>query len=62
MRYVERIAGSVDEYAQRLFAAMLEAEAAGVEVLLVETVPEEGIGRAVMDRLRRAAAGAMRDA
>lgn len=61
-RYVERITGGVDEYAHRLFAALLDAEAAGVDVLLVETVPEEGIGRAVMDRLRRAAAGVRREA
>jgi L-threonylcarbamoyladenylate synthase len=62
VRYIEHVRGSVDEYGQRLFAALLEAEAAGVDVLLVETVPEEGIGRAIMDRLRRAAAGTRRDA
>jgi hypothetical protein len=32
-----------------------EAEDAGVDVVVVEAVPEPGMGRAVMDRLRRAA-------
>jgi L-threonylcarbamoyladenylate synthase len=41
--------------AQQLYAALRDAEAAGVEVLVVESVPEVGVGRAVMDRLRRAA-------
>lgn len=54
--YVERIDGSVPDYARRLFGAMLDAERAGADLLLIETVAEEGIGRAVMDRLRRAAA------
>jgi L-threonylcarbamoyladenylate synthase len=57
LRYLERVEGTVEDYARRLFAAMLDAEAVGVEVLLVETVDETGLGRAVMDRLRRAAAG-----
>jgi L-threonylcarbamoyladenylate synthase len=42
--------------AQQLYAALRDAEVAGVEVLVVESVPEVGVGRAVMDRLRRAAA------
>jgi L-threonylcarbamoyladenylate synthase len=45
----------VPELAQRLYAALRDAEHAGVEVLVVESVPEVGLGRAVMDRLRRAA-------
>lgn len=57
LQFHEHVPGDVVAYARRLFAALLDAEGAGVEVLLVETVPEEGIGRAVMDRLRRAAAG-----
>ncbi len=43
--------------AQRLYAVLREAESSGLDVLVVETVGEDGIGRAVMDRLRRAAAG-----
>jgi L-threonylcarbamoyladenylate synthase len=45
----------VTELAQRLYAALRAAEDAAVDVLVVESVPEVGLGRAVMDRLRRAA-------
>jgi L-threonylcarbamoyladenylate synthase len=45
------------DLARQLYAALRDAELAGVEVLVVEAVPEDGIGRAVMDRLRRAASG-----
>ncbi len=43
------------ELAALLYGAMRDAEAAGLDVLVVEAVPEVGVGRAVMDRLRRAA-------
>lgn len=43
------------ELARVLYGAFRDAEAAGVELLVVEAVPEAGVGRAVMDRLRRAA-------
>jgi L-threonylcarbamoyladenylate synthase len=45
------------DLARQLYAALRDAELAGVEVLVVESVAEDGIGRAVMDRLRRAALG-----
>lgn len=45
----------VTELAQRLYAALRGAEDAGIDVLVVESVAEVGLGRAVMDRLRRAA-------
>ena len=45
------------DLAPRLYALLRAAEAAGVATLVVEGVPAEGIGRAVMDRLRRAAQG-----
>jgi L-threonylcarbamoyladenylate synthase len=45
----------VPELAQRLYAALRDAELAAIDVLVVESVPDEGLGRAVMDRLRRAA-------
>jgi L-threonylcarbamoyladenylate synthase len=51
-----RVAGGAAAYARALFAALRAAEAAGVRELFVETVPDRGVGRAVMDRLRRAAA------
>jgi len=50
-----RVRGGLDAYAAGLFAALRAAEAAGVRTLYVETVPLAGVGRAVMDRLRRAA-------
>lgn len=53
---VARVAGA-QELAARLYQALRDAEAAGVTDLVVEAVPETGIGRAVMDRLRRAAEG-----
>jgi L-threonylcarbamoyladenylate synthase len=46
-----------DALAAALYGALRDAEHAGVDVVVVEAVPEEGIGRAVMDRLRRAAGG-----
>ena len=45
------------DLAARLYRALRDAEAAGITDLVVEGVAEEGIGRAVMDRLRRAAEG-----
>lgn len=39
-----------------LYAALRRAEDAAVDVVVVEAVPETGLGAAVMDRLRRAAA------
>jgi L-threonylcarbamoyladenylate synthase len=41
--------------ARELYGAFLAAEEAGADRLLVQAVPEQGVGRAVMDRLRRAA-------
>lgn len=43
--------------ARALYDALRAAEDAGVDVLVVEAVPERGVGAAVMDRLRRAASG-----
>ena len=41
--------------ASLFYGALRDAEAADVDVVVVEAVPETDIGRAVMDRLRRAA-------
>lgn len=46
------------DLARQLYAAFRAAEAAEVEVLVVQQVDETGVGRAVMDRLRRAAGAA----
>lgn len=46
----------VDELARGLYSAFRAAETADIDVLLCSAVPETGVGRAIMDRLRRAAA------
>jgi L-threonylcarbamoyladenylate synthase len=50
-----RVMDNLTYYAQNLFFALHEAETAGVELLLVETVPKDGLGIAIMDRLERGA-------
>jgi L-threonylcarbamoyladenylate synthase len=51
---VARVVDAAD-LAARLYGSLRAGEAAGVDVLVVEAVDEAGVGRAVMDRLRRAA-------
>jgi len=51
-------AGDLREAAANLFAALRRLDEAGLELLLVEPVPETGLGVAIMDRLRKAAHGA----
>jgi L-threonylcarbamoyladenylate synthase len=46
----------VDEYARVLYARLREADARGLDDLLVVGPPGTGLGAAVVDRLRRAAA------
>ncbi len=41
----------------RLFGALRQVDEWGVDVVYCEALPEVGLGRAIMDRLRRAAAG-----
>ena len=48
--------GNLIEAAANLFAALRRLDSAGLYRVIVESVPECGIGRAIMDRLRRAAA------
>lgn len=43
------------ELARQLYTALRAAELSELDILVVEAVPEVGVGRAVMDRLRRAA-------
>ena len=57
LAFQRRISGNVGLYARALFAALREAEAARLKALAVEIVPDAGVGKAVMDRLRRAARG-----
>lgn len=49
-------AGDLREAAAALFAAMRRMDAAGLQGLLALPVPLEGLGRAIQDRLARAAA------
>lgn len=49
-------AGELRECAARLFAAMREADALGPGTICVAPIPDHGLGVAINDRLRRAAA------
>jgi L-threonylcarbamoyladenylate synthase len=49
-------AGNIDEAARNLFAAMRQLDALDLDVILAELLPEKGLGRAINDRLKRAAA------
>jgi len=49
-------AGDLREAAARLFAALRELDRPGVAAIAVMPIPERGLGRAINDRLRRAAA------
>lgn len=46
--------GDTDEAAKNLFRVLREADQLQADVILVEYLPEEGLGRAVNDRLERA--------
>ncbi|MBM3988165.1 MAG: threonylcarbamoyl-AMP synthase [Planctomycetes bacterium] len=48
--------GDPAEAAHRLFSSLRELDASGADLILAEPVPEVGLGRAINDRLRRAAA------
>jgi L-threonylcarbamoyladenylate synthase len=50
-----KICAGVDEYAHSLFMFFRECDRHGVQTIHCEAVSDEGIGTAVMDRLRRAA-------
>lgn len=48
--------GDLREAAANLFAAMRRLDESGLDLILAEPVPEHGLGVAIMDRLRKAAA------
>lgn len=48
--------GDLNEAAHRLFAALRRLDQLELDAIEAELVPERGLGRAIMDRLRRAAA------
>lgn len=49
--------GDLKEAAANLFSHLHTLDKAGVDIILAEPVPELGLGRAIMDRLRRAEKG-----
>ena len=51
------IARDVAAYAHNLYEFFRECDREGIETIYCEAVPEEGIGAALMDRIRRAAQG-----
>ncbi len=55
VEYLSRDGNLVDA-AANLFAALRRLDDVGLERVVAESVPEQGLGRAIMDRLRRAAA------
>ncbi len=46
--------GDLVEAAARFFAAIRRLDAAGLDLIVARPIPERGLGRALMDRLRRA--------
>lgn len=46
--------GDLREAAANLFGALRRLDSMGLDLILAEPVPETGLGRAIMDRLRRA--------
>ena len=46
--------GDMREAAANLFAAIRRLDALNLDLILAEPIPEIGLGRAIMDRLRRA--------
>lgn len=49
--------GDLVEAGARFFAALHRLDRAGLEAIVVKPIPEEGLGTAMADRLRRAASG-----
>ena len=47
--------GDLDEAAAKLFAALRALDASGAKAIAVMPIPEQGLGEAINDRLRRAA-------
>lgn len=50
------VSGNLEEAAKHLFAAMRELDQLNLDIILAELLPEKELGRAINDRLRRAAA------
>ncbi len=48
---------NLSEIASKLFKALLEMDQAGLDLIVVDSCSEEGIGLSIMDRLKRAVGG-----
>lgn len=48
--------GNLEEAAQKLFASLRSLDKKDIDIILAEEVPNTGLGKAINDRLRRAAA------
>lgn len=59
-QYILSPSGTLEEAAQNLFEALRSFDKMDVDVVFAELVPDVGIGRAINDRLKRAAATADR--
>lgn len=55
-QFVLAPSGTLEEAAQNLFTALREFDKMPIDIILSEPVPDQGLGRAINDRLRRAAA------
>jgi L-threonylcarbamoyladenylate synthase len=55
---VERlsISGDLREAAANLYGAMRRLDEAGLDLIVAEAIPQNGIGAAIMERLQKAAA------
>ncbi len=56
-RYVRVLSarGDMREAAARFFSSLIELDGTGSEIIYAEALPERGLGRAMMERLRKAA-------
>lgn len=58
-QYILSVEQHIETAAKRLFAGMRELDATDADLIIAESLPEGGLGRAVNDRLHRAAAPAL---
>jgi L-threonylcarbamoyladenylate synthase len=54
---LKRLCSSVEQYARDVFEFFRECDRRQVSTIYCETVPDDGLGSALMDRLRRASSG-----
>ena len=55
MQHQLSLTGNIDEAASRLFSTMRDLDNADIEIILSEVFPDRGLGKAINDRLQRAA-------